>query len=367
MKDLIKQLHTLTELSWLEATATTRNHILGATGIWGCKPTNVTIEVTSHCSLRCQMCGIWKTANRDEISSEEWIKIIDALKEWLGTFKLTITGGEPFVKSGIWELLSHCVAINLPVVVLTNGYSLSTEQVRQLCTLQLTQVVLSLDSLNAESHDRLRGVSGALQKTLETLSLLTKHDRSFLLGTSTIITDRNLLELGSIARKLDVLGVERIFFQPVQGGFAMSGDTGWPYNSKLWPTSSQRVEHGINSLLEAISQGIPVTNSVSEIEYFRDYLLQGSNWQRPWSCIAGYTAFFCSAFGQVKLCAPSSNWVGNLRQASPAKIWNSKEAENERARIEECKEACLLNCYRKYDGKEKLRYARQWLKRFREF
>ncbi|RLJ01118.1 MAG: hypothetical protein DRP08_05945 [Candidatus Aenigmatarchaeota archaeon] len=358
----IRQVQNLAQLSLLEATASIRNKVFGTTGILGCKPINVTIEVTNRCSLRCQMCGIWKAVSQDEVGIEEWIRIIDVLKKWLGTFKLTITGGEPFIKPGIWQLLRHCISINLPVVVITNGYSLSTRHLHQLSTLHLTQLVISLDSLIAETHDRLRGVQGAFKKTWETLSFLIEHSRPFLLSTNTTITENNILELGAIATRLEEMDVDRIFFQPIQGGFAVRGNTGWPYNSTLWPSSPQRVERGINSLMDAMSRGVSVAHSADEIMHFRDYLIQGPRWHRPWGCPAGHTAFYCNAFGQIRLCAPCTRNIGSAREHHPAKIWNSKEAKNERARIAACQEACLLNCYRQYTMKEKLQYARQWIK-----
>lgn len=351
----------LVKLGVRETVAPLQNQAFGTSGFLGCKPTNVNIEIINRCCLRCQMCDIWKNHPEGELSIREWKQVVDSLKAWLGSFRLTITGGEPFMKVGIWDFLEYCVDIDLPVVVITNGFGFTAKQLEQLAALRLTQVVISLDSLNPETHDKIRGMPGAHKKTWKAMNYLAANQRPFLLGSSTVIMDDNILELGSIAYRFGEIGIDRIFFQPVQGGFTTSDGLNWPYDTSLWPSSADRIEEGFSSLLEAKKQGVPIANSVRELLFFRDYFLQGPQWVRPWPCTVGYTTFHCDAFGQVRMCIPYAGNIGNIRTHQPAYIWNNAIASRERSVISSCERACMLNCNRKYTVGEKIAYGKNLL------
>lgn len=361
------QILSLIRLGFQDTIAPLQNKIFGISSPLGCKPTNVNIEITNRCCLRCQMCDSWKRHSKDELDMQEWMDVIDSLKNWLGSFRLTITGGEPFMKPGIWDFLEYCVRLNLPVVVITNGFCFTSRQLQRLLTLHLTQIVISLDSLNPQIHDRVRGVSGAFEQAWRTMRYLATHKGPFLLSSSTVIMDHNILELGCIASQLKKVGVDRILFQPIQGGFVTEHDANWPYDFPVWPSSQDRIKRGIRSLLEAKACGAPVVHTAEEIVHFKSYLLQGSKWIRPWPCSAGYTTFHCDAFGQVRMCVPYARNIGDLRIHSPVDIWNSDVANRERELILACKKPCMLNCNRKYTLAEKLNYADKVISRSMQF
>lgn len=344
-----------------DTVAPIRNRMFGTITPWGCKPTNVNIEITNRCCLRCQICDIWKSDGENELSVSEWKKVVSTLKDWLGSFRLTITGGEPFMKRGIWNFLEHCIGLDLPVVVITNGFCFSSKQLSRLLKLRLTQIVISLDSLSPETHDKVRGIEGAFEKTRDAICFLSTHKRPFMLASNTVIMSDNILELGNLAHELRDIGVDRIFFQPVQGGFTNREGLNWPYDYPVWP-SSEHVEEGIISLLEAKQLGAPVVNSVEEIIHFKEYFLAGSNWNRPWSCPVGYTTFHCDAYGHVRMCVPYAGNIGNVRTHHPAEIWQSELANHERELILACKKACMLSCTRKYSVNEKMNYAKNLIR-----
>lgn len=269
------------------------------------------------------------------------------------------------MKAGIWDFLEYCISLDLPVVVITNGFCFNEKQLKRLSALRLTQLVISLDSLTPEIHDKIRGLAGAYKKTWQALSYLAAQERSFLLGTSSVIMDDNILELGQMAITFKEMGIDRIFFQPIQGGFTTNDGLQWPYDTQLWPSTRERIEAGIKSLLDARAHGAPIANSIDEIMHFRDYFIQGEQWIRPWSCSVGYTTFHCDAFGQVRMCIPYAGNIGNILKEQPAELWSNAIAEHERRIIASCQKACMLNCNRKYTLTEKLAYGKNLLSKHR--
>jgi MoaA/NifB/PqqE/SkfB family radical SAM enzyme len=303
------------------------------------------------------MCDIWRNKNNNELRIVQWIETLNKLSQWLGSFRLTVTGGEPFMKVGIWDFLDYAVSLGLPVVVITNGTCFNRHSIERLLKTRLTQLVFSVDGADAAQHDLIRGVDGAYRRTWLALEAIAAARRPFLLGTSTVIVDSNVAQLGQLARDFRAAGVERIFFQPVQGGFTQSDGSQFPYDTALWPSSAKRINRGLDDLLEVKRQGVPVANSTEEIEHFRQYFLQGSSWIRPFPCSVKYTTFHCDAYGEVRMCIPYPGNIGNVATTDPAAIWAGARARQEREVITACTKPCLLNCNRTYSVPEALRYG----------
>lgn len=137
------------------------------------------IYLTDRCNLKCRHCWItpaYINANRNT-SSEVDIKyfkktIIDAKSIGLNCVKLT--GGEPFLKDDILDLVDFLHLHDITIDIETNGTFLNKEIVEKLKENSVNQVSVSLDGASAEQHELIRGVTGCYQKSLNGLSLLTE-------------------------------------------------------------------------------------------------------------------------------------------------------------------------------------------------
>lgn len=121
------------------------------------------ISVTDLCNLRCRYCmpnGIVKKAHSEILSIEQLMLISDVLAE-LGVYKQRLTGGEPLVRRGIMDLLSH-VGKN-PMVeklaITTNGMLLS-DVADDLKAVGVNSLNISIDTLDKEKFLQLTGVDG---------------------------------------------------------------------------------------------------------------------------------------------------------------------------------------------------------------
>ncbi len=258
------------------------------------------------------------------------------------------------MKRDIWDLFEYSASVNLPTVVITNGFMFESKKLERLLTTRLTMVLISIDSLQPEVHDAVRGVPGSHARIMRAIEYLAPHKRSFLLATNTVISRHNVAQVGQIARTLAAAGVERVMFQPVQGVLGQEGADAWPFNSDLWPDSQKQVEAGIRDLLAAKQAGVPIANSAQEIGNFIDYFTEGAAWQRPWPCSVGYTTLQFDPRGNVRMCSPSMNHIGNIKDASPRVLWTNLLARAERERIDTCRHTCVLNCNRSHSLQEKI-------------
>lgn len=83
---------------------------------------NTYLHVTDRCNLSCAGCYSYvENRNmRDELSVKKLIEIVDQLSS-CGVGGVVISGGEPFLREDIVQILAHLKDLNIQVSVITNG------------------------------------------------------------------------------------------------------------------------------------------------------------------------------------------------------------------------------------------------------
>lgn len=114
-----------------------------------CIPSTICFRVTRKCNVRCSFCQAPPTKEH-EMTLEEIKRCIDMFKK-SGIRSIKFTGGEPFVRKDICEILSYCRACGILPVVCTNGILLNDETIIALSKCQ-TKVKVSLHGI-AEDHN----------------------------------------------------------------------------------------------------------------------------------------------------------------------------------------------------------------------
>ena len=88
------------------------------------KPMQIAVSITDACAARCVMCDIWKLPVKDELTASEWIQSLDQIRRWMGPFWLSLSGGEPFQKPGIFDILKFCRDNQIKTKISSNGIML---------------------------------------------------------------------------------------------------------------------------------------------------------------------------------------------------------------------------------------------------
>ncbi|MBX5452032.1 methyltransferase [Thermogemmatispora sp.] len=84
----------------------------------------------------------------------------------LEVFDVVITGGEPLLLKGIFEVLQHAKSLGLYICLNTNGTIVTPRIAQRLRDIGVDCVKVSIDSANAAVHDRFRGQVGAFRRSL---------------------------------------------------------------------------------------------------------------------------------------------------------------------------------------------------------
>ena len=131
-------------------------------------PQSISLTLTNHCNLRCQMCGQWsdegymharKDALRQEMTLLDWKRVVDELAAH-HIPSLLLRGGEPFLFPGIVELLEYIHSQGIFIAIDTNGTMLKSFAV-DILSIGCIHLTISVDGPEA-IHDEVRGVPGCL-------------------------------------------------------------------------------------------------------------------------------------------------------------------------------------------------------------
>jgi len=141
------------------------------------------IEVTYRCNERCVHCfnpGAAHTSdekpnrNVTELTTEEFRQLINEMHS-LGTYKITFSGGEFFIREDAFELLDLARANHMAIEIFTNGLLLDENRVNRLSKYWPHTVNISLYSANPILHDKITCVPGSWEQSIAALRRLRKH------------------------------------------------------------------------------------------------------------------------------------------------------------------------------------------------
>ncbi|UCF84373.1 MAG: radical SAM protein, partial [Desulfobacteraceae bacterium] len=138
------------------------------------RPWFAVCEVTYSCNLRCVTCyangyeAAQAAKHCSMLSIREYKEIvIDQLAEH-GVYHVTFMGGEPFMRPGFLDIVEHARKRNLFVKIQSNGTRIGRGDVARMKDIGVQQVEISLDGIDAETNDRIRG-KGSLARALRAL------------------------------------------------------------------------------------------------------------------------------------------------------------------------------------------------------
>lgn len=177
----------------------------------------ISLQVTEKCNLRCKHCyaSAGEANYSHELTVDEWKNIIDSVDEIANHKRVIpiITGGEPFVRKDIMQIIDYTMSKMPNVVVVTNALLLTQETIEQLKARKGLLVQVSLDGACRETHEYIRG-QGTFDKTLENIKALIKA--GIRIGLSPICTEKFFEEIDAYFELAKELGVVTVQLQPVQ-------------------------------------------------------------------------------------------------------------------------------------------------------
>lgn len=191
-------------------TVGTDNPSIGADGLPS--PYRMDLALTYRCQNDCGHCYN-ETKEKKELTPEQWKDVISKL--WaLGIPHIVFTGGEPTLYPKLDELVAKSEEFGQVTGLITNGRSLARPgYLKELVSLGLDHVQITVLSHKEEIHDELTGAHGAWKETIDGLKTALKED--LYVSTNSTIMRANLEHVDETMRFLIGLGVRNIAFNVI--------------------------------------------------------------------------------------------------------------------------------------------------------
>ena len=325
------------------AIATTRNKLAETvylkTGVDFTKPVQIYGTVNRRCNSRCRMCTCWRMED-DELPASVWIRALQSLKKFVGTFNINFSGGEPLLKSDLFEILEFCSKENIMAGITTNGILLNKEKVKRIIDCRLFNVNISIDSMEDRIHDGIRGVPGMLARVKGNIDYLNeckkKAGTDLKIIVKPIVCAENLHSLDKIveyAKKMDITGVN---FQPI---FKWSDES-----KEMLNVDFESLNTMIEKLIKMKQGGYPIINSEAAIRQWTDHF-KGIIPQRNSPCVVSLRNITIFSNGDIVPCGFEGSRIGNIQNDADIKtVWYSEKAKKLRKSLVGCKRLCTATC-----------------------
>lgn len=291
------------------------------------KKLNGTVIVTYRCNARCTMCNRYKSPSRpeEEISVETISKLPDM-------YFTNITGGEPFIREDLKDIVRELYRHSDRIVISTNGFF--TDRIIDLCR-EFPQVGIriSIEGLE-QTNNEIRGLQDGFNRGYTTLKKLVEMGMKDV-GFGMTVQDRNAPDLVPL--------------------YLLSNEIGMEFATASLHNSFYFVEaHNIIKDREMVARNFEnlineLLKSNSPKKWFRAYFNHGLinyiyGQKRLLPCDMSFDTFFIDPYGDVMPCngTKDKEVMGNLNEQSWDELWNSEKAESVRRKVRCCNRQCWM-------------------------
>lgn len=134
-------------------------------------PSQVLIELTYRCNLKCVHCYCVEEKGRRELNLSEIERLLEELAV-LGCFSVIFSGGETLVREDFFDILAAARKLHYVVCIFSNGVNLDAAAADKIAGFSPVGVEFSLYGPAAEAHEKITRVEGSFQKTYQAIKLL---------------------------------------------------------------------------------------------------------------------------------------------------------------------------------------------------
>lgn len=291
------------------------------------KKLNGTVIVTYRCNAKCTMCNRYKVPSKPE--EEISIETIKKLPEMYFT---NITGGEPFIRDDLKDIVRELLKKSDRIVISTNGFF--TDRIVELCK-EFPQVGIRISIEGLEkTNNEIRGLDDGFNRGYTTLKKLVDMGMKDV-GFGMTVQDRNAADLVPLYNISDEIGMEFATASLHNSFYFVESNN--IIKDRL--TVAQNFEDLVNRLLD----------SNSPKKWFRAYFNHGLinyifSQKRLLPCDMSFDTFFIDPYGDVMPCngTKEKQVMGNLNRQSWEELWNSEQAEKVRSFVRNCDRNCWM-------------------------
>ena len=141
------------------------------------------VALTWRCNIKCLFCYASCTcvgestedSGRTELPTGDVKRVLDIIRHDAEVPSVSFTGGEPVLRDDLAELVAYASGpLKMRVNLITNGTLISRKVAKALKRAGLASAQVSIESPDPDIHDRIVGVEGAFQASVDGLQALKR-------------------------------------------------------------------------------------------------------------------------------------------------------------------------------------------------
>lgn len=298
-------------------------------------------QITNVCNYSCGYCIFASGPEKidGELATNEVLKALDGLKSHDFTH-LKFTGGEPFVRKDLVDILQHSCDLGLVVDVSTNASHITQEKSERLASMGLNMVHISVDGHTKAIHEGIRG-NKTYDKTIQGLQHLVKQEIYVRVGTVLFTgNDQHLREMVEFCAEQ---GVNELAFSIMEPAGRIAGDY-----SLVTRVNRRTLGDQIEALASEYEGSVKV----------RHNFISSVNPDGEGICPGATKFLYIDNFGRVAPCtwvvekSPAYQSGLNLKTSSIDEVLGSQPIQGYLGMLEQSRKEGYQRCPLKWKGKE---------------
>jgi radical SAM protein with 4Fe4S-binding SPASM domain len=268
-------------------------------------PLGVQLDLTYRCNERCVHCYL-DHEDRGEMDTAEVKDVLGQLAE-AGTFFLTLSGGEIFMRPDLFEIIEHARRLTFSVKLKTNAVMITRAKAARVAALGVESVQVSLYSHKAGVHDGITKLPGSFRRTLAGARAL--RAAGVRVSFANVLMKHNAddyPEVRALAERMDIEYKADATITPMMDGdrsvLALNVD-----QAKL--ASIYRDDAMVGNADEYCAPPAGPPGAEDALNSL--------------PCSAGHSAAYISPYGEVFPCVQFPLLTGNVREQRFAEIWRN--------------------------------------------
>ena len=295
------------------------------------------LMLTDKCNLRCPMCGAcdYRPGDHDMLTTDEWGSVIQSASS-LNTQVISLTGGEPFLRPDLFELIRLTHDHGIPVHLNTNGTLLTHANVRDLAECGPETLSVSLDAPEPKLHNSLRAAD-TFNRIIAGIRRVLAHAPRTSVSINFLITRINYRTMADMVSFAEDLGVHQIKFMPLHSNLLHGSKPLEDYAEFVFRRDDlDQLDAEIAKLEQALRQSRLRSCSNSFLAGIRrSFEVPGAHFR----CFAGYASCVVDPRGFVAPCFDKKAIV-SIRDQPLQEIWRSSDFQRLRRMVRSCQETC---------------------------
>lgn len=297
-------------------------------------PFYIQFFINSRCNLKCKMCNIVKS-NKEykEVSLDDIRKIVKNLVK-IGAGVVLLTGGEPFLREDLPEIVKIFIENGLNVRLQTAGLTTRKEALKACVEAGAKDICVSLDSLDEEKQDFINGVKGSWKKAIQTIANISElfPVKGKVCALGCVLSSYNLEEIPLIVKFATKIGwyvsLVPVHINQQENSYAFRG---YDRSFAIEPNKNMLVDDLFEKLFVMKREGFNLFDSETYLKSSLYFIKKGVPlWRKRGVCDSPNLYFAILPNGDFSICCDKriENKVSLIDDRFPEIFFNKEFREN---------------------------------------